>query len=208
MRRTYVYIDGFNLYYGALKGTRHRWLDLVKFCQLMLPINDIQRINYYTALVGPRLGDPEQPLRQQLYLRALRTLPQVSVHLGHYLSHRVRMPLANPPEKGDRSVLVIKTEEKGSDVNLASHLIRDAYEDRFEVAVLITNDSDLKEPVRIVSAELGKTVGILNPQRNPSFALVKEATFFKQIRSGVLAASQFPAELVDQDGDFRKPAGW
>lgn len=102
MRKTYVYVDGFNLYYGALKGTAHRWLDLVRFCRLMLPTNDVERINYYTALVGPRFGDPGQPVRQQLYLRALRTLPQVRVHLGHYLSHRVRMPLAVPPVKGER----------------------------------------------------------------------------------------------------------
>lgn len=208
MRKTYVYVDGFNLYYGALKGTAYRWLDLVRFCRLMLPTNDVEQINYYTALVGPRSGDPGQPIRQQLYLRALRTLPQVRVHLGHYLSHRVRMPLAEPPAKGDRFAWVIKTEEKGSDVNLASHLVRDAFEDRFDVAVLITNDSDLLEPLRIVTTELGKQVGILNPQRHPAFVLAKAATFFKKVRSGVLGASQWPDELADADGTFQKPTGW
>jgi uncharacterized LabA/DUF88 family protein len=57
-------------------------------------------------------------------------------------------------------VWVDKTEEKGSDVNLASHLLRDAYTKRFEVAVLITNDSDLAEPVRIVAQEIGLPVGV------------------------------------------------
>lgn len=103
---------------------------------------------------------------------------------------------------------MIKTEEKGSDVNLASHLVRDAFEDRFDVAVLITNDSDLLEPLRIVTTELGKQVGILNPQRHPAFVLAKAATFFKKVRSGVLGASQLPDELADADGTFRKPTGW
>jgi len=75
MIKTYVYVDGFNLYYGALKGTPYRWLDLAELCRLMLPPNDVQRIRYYTARVGVRAGDPDQPVRQQAYLRALGTLP-------------------------------------------------------------------------------------------------------------------------------------
>lgn len=208
MLKTYVYIDGFNLYYGALKKTPYRWLDLVQLCRLMLPMNDVQRINYYTARVGARIGDPGQPIRQQAYLRALGTLPQVHLHFGHYLSHGVWMPVEKPLPGDQKFVRVIKTEEKGSDVNLATHLVSDAYEDAFEVAVLITNDSDLREPVDLVRNRLGKKVGVLNPQKHPAVALTKVATFFKTIRSGVLQASQFPDQLTDQRGTFDKPAGW
>ncbi|MEX2181382.1 MAG: NYN domain-containing protein [Gemmatimonadaceae bacterium] len=137
MARTYIYVDGFNLYYGALRKTAHRWLNLEQLCRLMLPTNDVQRINYYTAKIGARIGDPGQPIRQQIYFRALATLPSVRVHLGHYLSHAVWMPLENPPTGASRFARVIKTEEKGSDVNLATHLVSDAYEDAFDVAVLI-----------------------------------------------------------------------
>jgi hypothetical protein len=112
MKKTYVYIDGFNLYYGSLKATPYRWLDLERLCKLMLPSNDIVRINYYTARVGARIGDPDQPLRQRTYLRALGTQPTVRVHLGHYLSHPVWMPLETPPLAGSKFVRVIKTEEK------------------------------------------------------------------------------------------------
>lgn len=208
MQKTCVYIDGFNLYYGALKNTPYRWLDLAQLCRLMLPTNDVERINYYTALVGARIGDPGQPIRQKTYLRALATLPQVHVHFGHYLSHGVWMPLETPPQSGPKFVRVIKTEEKGSDVNLATHLMRDAYENAFEVAVLITNDSDLREPVELVRNRLGKKVGVLNPQKHPAVALKTVATFFKTIRSGVLQASQFPPQLMDARGTFDKPAGW
>src|SRR6266699_3050420 len=75
---------------------------------------------------------------------------------------RSRFVHSSPPdtsESPDQRVWVEKTEEKGSDVNLASHLVRDAFRQQFEVAVLITNDSDLAEPVRIVSQELQMPVG-------------------------------------------------
>lgn len=56
MTQTFVYVDGFNLYYGSLRKTPYRWLDLQRLCRLLLPPNDVQRINYYTARVGARLG--------------------------------------------------------------------------------------------------------------------------------------------------------
>lgn len=208
MIKTYVYVDGFNLYYGCLRGTPYRWLDLEQFCRLMLPPNDVQRINYYTAKVGARIGDPDQPIRQSTYLRALATLPTARVHFGHYLSHPVSMPLEKPLPGGPRFARVIKTEEKGSDVNLATHLIRDAYENAFDVAVIVTNDSDLRAPVELVNTHLGKRVGILNPHKYAAVELTKVATFLKTIRSGVLRASQFPDTLSDAKGTFHKPAGW
>ena len=110
MKKTFVYIDGFNLYYGSLKGTPYRWLDLERLCALMLPSNDVIQINYYTAHVGARIGDPDQPVRQQAYLRALGTQSKVRVHLGHYLSHAVWMPLDTPPTGGSKFVRVIKND--------------------------------------------------------------------------------------------------
>jgi hypothetical protein len=94
---TNVYIDGFNLFYGALRKTPCRWVDVDKLCQLLLPSNTLQAIKYFTALVSARPSDPDQPVRQQLYLRALKTLPKVSIHLGHFLTHEVTMPLVVPP---------------------------------------------------------------------------------------------------------------
>lgn len=206
--RTIVYIDAFNLYYGCLRKTPFRWLDLDKFCRRLLPNNDIVKIKYFTARVAARPGDPDQPLRQQLYLRALATIPHVEVYFGHYLSHEIFMPLANPPASGSRFVKVLKTEEKGSDVNLATHLISDAYENAFEIAALISNDSDLLGPVQLVKERLHKKVGILNPQKHPAFVLRNNATFFKQIRKSGLVGAQFPNELRDVHGIFQKPAAW
>jgi uncharacterized LabA/DUF88 family protein len=148
-----VYIDGFNLYYGALKKTPYRWLDLGKLAEALLPSDTIQELHYFTARVSSRPYNPTAAHDQGLYIRALKTLPNLHIKYGQFTTHSVPMYLTNvdPPQK----VWVDKTEEKGSDVNLASHLLRDAYGKRFEVAVIVTNDSDLAEPVRIVAQEIG-----------------------------------------------------
>ena len=203
--KTIVYVDGFNLYYGALKGTRYKWLDLQKLSQLLLPKNQIVGIKYFTAKVSARPNDPGQPTRQQTYLRALRTLPNLEIIFGHFLAHEIYMPLAGNP---NQAVKVIKTEEKGSDVNMAAHLVNDGHRGRYEVAVLITNDSDLLEPLKMARYELNLPVGILNPQKRPSRVLLQHASFIKKIRPGVLRASQFPSTLRDANGTFHKPHGW
>ena len=123
--KTHVYVDGFNLYYGALRSTGFKWLDLAAMCRLLLPAHDILRIAYFTARVNGRPTDPDQPLRQQLYLRALLTIPNLNIVYGHFLTKRVSLPLAGCPPDAQRSVRVIRTEEKGSDVSLAAHLLRD-----------------------------------------------------------------------------------
>lgn len=207
--QTYVYIDGFNLYYGAVKGTPYKWLDIRRLCQLLLPGHAIARIKYFTARVSARKDDPEKPTRQQIYLRALRTLPDLDIIYGSFLSHDVMMPLADAPPSGPRFAKVVKTEEKGSDVNIAAHLIHDAHQSRFDAAVLVTNDSDLLEPIRIVRTELRLDVGILNPHnQTPSQVLLKHASFLKQIRTGAIRQSQFPDHLADAKGEIHKPKAW
>ncbi|MCY3768602.1 MAG: NYN domain-containing protein [Gammaproteobacteria bacterium] len=203
--RTIIYVDGFNLYYGALRKTPYRWLDLNILCKFLLPGNEIREIKYFTALVSGRPNDPGQPVRQQAYLRALQSLPNVSVYLGHFLTHKVWMPRADAPY---RNVRVIKTEEKGSDVNLAAELLHDAHRNRFDVAAVVSNDSDLLAPIRIVKNELNKHIGVLNPHKRPSQVLHQCVDFIKPIRSGVLSAAQFPDELTDQTGTFFKPKSW
>lgn len=206
--RTSVYIDAFNLYYGALKQTSCKWLNLAALCQAYLPNNHITKIKYFTARVGARPNDPQQPVRQQTYLRALSTLPNIEIIYGHYLSHAINARLAAPIKGQSPYVKVIKTEEKGSDVNLATHLLHDAHLNRFDIAVVISNDSDLLCPIQIVRTELGKPIGILNPHKKPSKALLPHLDFIKQIRQGALANCQFPDVLEDAQGRITKPAGW
>jgi len=205
---TNVYVDAFNLYYGSLKGTPYRWLDLGTLCARLLPKDRINRIRYFTATVSARPDNPDAPQRQQVYLRALETTPGLSIHYGHYLSHVTRMPLANPRPGGARTVEVVKTEEKGSDVNLATYLLLDAFQRDCDVAVVISNDSDLKLPIEIARSELGIRVGVVNPHPPARRSRALEPTFFKQLRTSALGACQFPQVLADAKGEIRKPARW
>ncbi len=96
--RTIVYVDGFNLYYGALKGTSWKWLDLVALFEKVLQSHhQILAVKYFTARVSGTARDPSKPQRQDVYLRALqRYRREVAVSFGHFLSHAVRAPLVQP----------------------------------------------------------------------------------------------------------------
>lgn len=201
-------MDGFNFYYGAVKNTPYKWLNFARLVELLLPGDEIVRIKYFTAQVKPRPDDPEMPLRQQIYLRALRTIPHLEIHLGQFNKHKVWMPAVCAPGEEQRNVRVWRTEEKGSDVNLATQLLCDAYENHFGTAAIISGDSDLLAPIRVVRHRLGKQIGVLSPQRRPAISLSIEANFYKEIRSGVLEASQFPDALRDRKGEIRKPGRW
>lgn len=206
--KTNVYVDGFNLFYGCLKKTPYKWLDLLKLCNIILPKDNINQIKYFTALVIPRPNNPSQPIRQQTYIRALQTIPNLSVVYGHFLMSTVKAPLAKPIADLSNYVEVIKTEEKGSDVNLATALLVDGFRNDYDAAVIISNDSDLLAPIQFIKNDLHKTVGILNPHKHPSFVLKREATFFKQIRESALKRSLFPSTLTDIHGTFTKPTDW
>lgn len=219
--RTIAYIDGFNLYYRMLKARpAAKWLDPKRLVEHVLSkAHDVTQVNYYIARVSARAHDPDAPARQAIYLKALSTIPNLVVHEGKFLTSEPWMPLADPPRaKPDgyqwstplpSVVKVVKSEEKGSDVNLGVHLVRDAFLDRFDVAIVVTNDSDLVEPIRIAVQEVGKRVGLLVPVRYPTASLAAVSSFQLHIRPGHLARSQFPDTITAQDGTaITRPASW
>lgn len=209
MPKTNIYVDGFNLYYGIRETARHcKWLDIEKLCTTILPHSTVNRVRYFTANVKPRADDPDCHLRQAVYLRALGTISNISIHKGEFLSKPVRMRLESPPPVGPATISVIKTEEKGSDVNLASFLLCDAFDNEFETAVVVSNDSDLVTPISIVRERFKRDVIVLNPHKKPSVELAKVATFIRPIRAGALEASQFLPRLTTKRGIITKPALW
>ncbi|WP_419935163.1 NYN domain-containing protein [Candidatus Palauibacter sp.] len=255
--RTRIYVDGFNLYYGALKGTPFKWLDPVRLSALLLPAACVlDRVLYFTARVSG-IPDGGTPARQQVYLNALGTLPEVDVYFGSFLAKTVWRPLINLPvagsqidtpkpvvlPAGDHTVAVPDTrtlpvgtysvpgarrqrrqkgsaplpdalvaefhtqEEKGSDVNLAAHLLNDAWGDRFEAAAVISNDTDLVTPIRMVTQERGKTVFIVCPGRGRvAQKLDQVASHKRHIRTAMLGKAQFPDTLPGTV--ISKPKGW
>jgi uncharacterized LabA/DUF88 family protein len=209
--KTNFYIDAFNLYYGCLKGSPHKWLNLEAFCQLSFPTNQVHRIRYFTARVKARPADPQQPIRQAIYLRALQTLPCLTIHFGHYLEKKVMMPYATPPAGGPPTVRVVKSEEKGSDVNLATALLVDAFDKDFDQAVVVSNDSDLAYPIDVVQKRFALPVVVLFPcggTRKPSYHLSNVASASPIINPAHLASAQFANPLKDAVGQFHKPPTW
>ena len=205
--RTYIYIDGFNFYYLAVKNTNYKWLDFKSlFVKLLAPYHEINAIKYYTATVSG-INDPQQPIRQQSYLNALQAyIPELSVHYGSFLSSIKRMPLVTPINN-TKFVQVTKTEEKSSDVNLAVHLVNDAWKNLYDCAVIVSNDSDLYEAIRIVKEELNKKIGLIFlPNGNPSIKLLSCTNFKKAIRNNLLQNSQLPDPIPNTN--IYKPISW
>jgi hypothetical protein len=206
-----VYVDGFNLYYGCLRGSEYQWLDIGALCRRLLPAHPINHIHYFTSRVAARPDAPDRPEQQNAYLRALRTVEGLSIHLGHFQSTEARLPVADPVPGGPRTVEVIKTQEKGSDVNLATCLLLDAFRKKSDIAVVISNDSDLREPIRVLIEELDVPVGLVNPHPAKSRSRVLlglNPLFFKQVRPSALRDCQFPPVLHDAHGEIHRPGGW
>ncbi len=207
MMRTAIYVDGFNLYYRALKGTPYKWVDLLALSQqLIQPKNQITAIKYFTARVKPNKKRPDQHVHQDAYLQAsLAHIPCLQVIEGTFLASITKMPLAYPSPGGPKFVEVLKSEEKGSDVNLAVHLVNDACESTFDVALVISNDSDLAEAIRI-ARQKGKAVGVANPDptKQMNYKLYDVASFRRRIEGKHLKAAQMPTVV----GAFTKPADW
>ena len=206
---TNIYIDGFNLYYRAVRGTPFKWLDLRKLAESLFPEDTVHRICYFTARLSERPDDPEKPRRQYVYLRALETLPDLDIHYGVFRSRTKRGPLAPPAPPDIVSISI--SEEKGSDVNLATRLLVDGFNAEYEQAVVMSNDGDFAGAMRYVKDDLGLKVTLVNPD-NKSKSSPKElsdaATYVKRLRPSHLRNSQFSDTLKDANGIITKPPSW
>lgn len=201
-RRVIAYVDGFNFYYRRLRNGPYRWLDLSRLFEQFFPDDDLLKIRYFTARVGGKF-DPTKPLRQQAYLRALQTLHKIDIVEGQFLTTQAKFRLVEPLFDATGQPLhaakVWKQDEKGSDVNLGAHLINDAWADAFDVAAVLTNDSDLSVPIQMAVARQ-KTVLLFHPDNNPARSLQDSASHALHIHDKHLRDAQFPPELVLQNG--------
>lgn len=164
--RTIAYIDGFNLYHRALQDTPYRWCNPKTLLEKVVGKGvTFERANYYTARVSSKI-DPEAPGKQQAYLKALTTHADIQIVYGSF-EVQSRYRCLSKPMQGFKPaaqvVSIVNPEEKGSDVNLGVHMVRDAFLKRYEQAVICTNDTDLEEPIRIVAQELGIPVILVTP---------------------------------------------
>ena len=206
MPETIAYIDGLNLYYGALKNRPPlKWLNPLAMLEKLFPQANISRIQYFSALTRRTPTDPDAPARQTIYFRALQTIPILEIHRGRMAERKKTgiVPSSSPPRISTIEVF----EEKRTDVNIGSYLLMDAFEGRYDTAVVVSNDSDLTTPIEMVAQRLKKTVIIVNPypaHRQSSELRRAASGTVRQINSSVLRASQFPNTMTDARGAIRR----
>lgn len=113
-------------------------------------------------------------------------IPGLEIIYGHFTVHVQKAPLAS---NNQQWVEILKVEEKGSDVNLAATLVNDSWKNLFDCAVIISNDGDLAEALRIVSQEQHKQITLLTPPRfkkRRSKALKKYASVSLTIKNTLM----------------------
>jgi uncharacterized LabA/DUF88 family protein len=207
-KRAIVYIDGFNLYYGALKGSQYKWLNLEKYFHLLLPNDDIQKIRYFTA----RVVGKEHAKRQDAYLAALATLPLVDVVLGNFKSRQIEGRCVPCPRPAPR--FFTSYEEKHTDVNIAIWMLHDAMKNLCDRLILVTGDSDLVPAVAMTKRECpDKEILVYIPARNKDRGAAVElrniADKNKTLPLQMLHASLFPPEIPTPGGFLiKKPVDW
>ena len=208
LKRYCVYVDGFNLYYRSLKKSPYRWLNLkLLFENLNFEQGQLVSLKYFTSKVSPRSGNLDIHIRQNMYLRALATIPEYSVHFGQFKKRHVKGALLDSKGRPGRIVTVEKFEEKGSDVNIANHMLADGFLDKYDAAILISNDSDLAGTLDLIKEYIKKPVGLVTTG-DLTIDLKRRASFARKITDEILAGSQFPQEMSDNEGNFRRPKKW
>ena len=199
--RVLVYVDGFNLYFGIRDaGLGYlRWLNLKKLAEnLIKPTQTLGGIKYFTSRVS---NDPDKQKRQSTYIEALIT-EDVQVYYGHYQR--------NTTECKHCGNIWPTFNEKMTDVNIATQIIIDAYTDKYDMAMLISGDSDLVPPIRSVHNHFSqKRVFVAFPPKrhNNTVSLVAKGSLVLGRKK--LSESQFESEVTKTDGYvLKKPSTW
>jgi hypothetical protein len=204
-QRVIVYIDGFNLYYGlkAKNWQKYYWLNLHSFAANLLKDNQLlQKVKYFTSLVSSTPSDPNKNKRQKTYIEALETLPNIQIFYGHYLTSPVQCYNC-----GYRWSL---PNEKMTDVNIATEMLVDSFYNNFDMALLISADSDLIAPIKKISELFSeKKIIIAFPPERFSKNLSICASAYFIIGRTKFSDNQFPQVVKKSDGfELVRPASW
>ena len=227
--KTIVYVDGYNFYYGCLKGTPYKWLDIVRlFKDHVLPssafgvASDLIKINYFTADILERAArSPDSVSSQMRYLRALGlSYPDhVEVHKGFYTLIPMKAHLMDPANEKRRlregeEVLVWKLEEKQSDVRLALEILQDALTGAVDQIVVCSNDTDIAPALEKVrdhcpNIKIGLVIPTNDSVRRPNKDMAVLADWVRShITEAELAACQFPPFIPAKRKGVKKPESW
>jgi len=206
-KRSIVYIDGFNLYYGALKDGPYKWLNLERYFHLLRPHDQIEKIRYFTAQVVGAAA-----IRQAAYLSAIETLPLVEVILGQFKTKQIKGLCRSCPLPSAQYITTY--EEKRTDVNIALWMLHDAHRDLCDRMILVSGDSDLVPAIAMVknqypTKEIIVYIPALDRVRGAAVELRSIAHKNRTLPLHLLSKSQFPASIPSGSGSpIEKPATW
>lgn len=200
--RVIAYIDGYNLYFGLLDARLQtsRWLDLHGVCTALLkPDQRLDLVRYFTTSVR---NDPDAAKRQAIFIDALRARGGIEIDFGVFLSKTVTCRRCNEQWS--------KNEEKRTDVNIAVRLLNDAYDDRFDMALVISGDSDLVPIVESVRERFPrKRVIVASPPKRWSTDLAQSAHAAFQVSRAAIRSNRLPDPVLTPEGiALRAPEGW
>ncbi|MDE0348689.1 MAG: NYN domain-containing protein [Gammaproteobacteria bacterium] len=201
--RVRVYVDGFNLYYGLKsKGWRRLyWVDLAALsARLLRGDQRLVGVRYFTARISG--GPPDKRRRQTRFLRALETLPNLTMHYGHFLQKTRTCTRC--------SARWTTYEEKMTDVNVAVQLLGDAQDDDFDTTFVLSADSDLAGPIEAVLERYpNRRVIVAFPPGRHSEKLRSVASGSFTLGRKLMSDCQFPDKVVRGDGSsVTRPASW
>lgn len=206
--RTYVYIDWFNLYKKVIENTPYQWLDVAGVVRSILaPHNRVEKIRIFTAPLLSLYNNNSNRINQKSFHKALKKLnPEIEIHEGYFSRNIIRAPLADQRFK-NKIVEVNKIEEKTTDVSLAVHLINDFWLNKYECAILISNDSDFKEALKVLKTHSNSVIGLFTPGTGQaSKMLMKFSDFHRRIPLSILKSNQLPEKIPKSN--IIKPANW
>lgn len=201
--RVVAYVDGFNLYFGLkAKGWRKLyWLDVVKLAAAYLQNGQsLQATHYFTARIRDNGRNALDRQRQNRYIDAL-VGRGATVHEGHYLEKDRKCFKCGATWKD--------YEEKMTDVNIATQLLVDGFEDRFDVALLVSGDSDLTTPLKRMRAKFpSKKFIVMFPPARHSKQLQEAAHGYMSVSEARLKASQLPDTVTVNGFAIVRPTEW
>lgn len=201
-RRLNFYVDGFNLYFGLREAgwRRFYWLNIHNLAaSLAGPNQCLESVKYFTSHVK---GEQDKKDRQITYLEALGTLDGLFIYYGKY--QRTPKKCAHCGKKNRVH------SEKMTDVNIATELLCDAFQDSFDDAVVVSADSDLSAPIKAVKRLFPeKRIVIAFPPKRTSKELIRIADAYLTIGRRKISAGQFPGSVKRADGfELVKPEEW
>lgn len=204
MQRVIAYVDGFNLYFGLKQSgfKRYYWLDVALLAHhLLKPGQQLVATHYFTARIRDNGRNAADQKRQNDYLEAL-ALRDAKCQFGHYLEKTRECRKCHASWQD--------YEEKMTDVNIAVQMLADAFDDTFDIALVLSGDSDLTTPIcRIRERFSEKRIIVAFPPGRQSSELKRRANGYLTIGEDKLRASQLPDQLTKPDGfTLQRPAHW